>query len=164
MQIANIIEIAKLFLPIFIQLNKKELGNRKGIVFAIQKRSKTGKSVYLQKEIPTIVLGDLPEEKVKEKTEFAIEKIRRLIYFQTYKNSSSGGDVSSFESEDVPNKKFGGSIRTDNYFMSASGFPPHLDQKFLLELAIMTDQLSFYSAAQIDLVTWSEQKKWKKIS
>ena len=45
MQITNIIKALQLFLPLFIQLNKKELEDREGIVFAIQKRSKTGKSV-----------------------------------------------------------------------------------------------------------------------
>lgn len=161
MQITNIIKAVQLFLPLFIQLNKKELEDREGIVFAIQKRSKTGKSVFIQKEIKIITLGNLAEEKVAEKTTFAVEKIRRLIYSQKY-NKKSGGDISSFESENVSEKKFGGAIRTNNYFMSASGFPPHLDQKLLLELALMVNELSFYSAAKIDLITWSQQKKWKK--
>ncbi len=103
----------------FIEKNEAGLYGRKGCIF-LAYDIPTGRFVYLQ-------LGYIPAEKVAEKMFFATEKMYRVL---------EGNLITSFDTEDIDKKKFGGAIRLGRYIFSTSGFPTHMDQEFDLFLAI----------------------------
>lgn len=81
------------------------------------------------------VFGQLPEEEIREYTEFAQEKATRLA-----KNS---GDWTSWQSRDMNTtpKRYGGAIKTEDFILSFSGFKEEQDEAAMLVLATGTGML-----------------------
>lgn len=121
------------------------LFGRSGIVF-LAFNIKTGKFAYT-------VLGDLHPGNVAEKLFFATEKMRRLVAFRL---------VSSFEDENIFAGQFGGAIRLGDIILSASGFPPHMDQNFCLNVAQRAKVCDAYSASMIYDLTEEKIKYWSR--
>lgn len=109
---------AKQYFDYFVDQNSKRLHGRKGCIFVVYDIP-TGRFAYLQ-------LGYIPAEKVAEKMFFATEKMYRVL---------EGNLITSFDTEDIDLKHFGGAIRLGRYILSTSGFPPHMDQEFDLYIA-----------------------------
>lgn len=125
--VIRLFAIAKLLMPAFVKIHRDILGSRKGVYLAIRPIYKNvGEPVFGE------IIGELPCEKVEEKKKFAIEKINRM---------KTNGEYCSFQSENEEQKQFGGGIRATRYFISPSGFPPHLDQKFAIKVALMAEEL-----------------------
>ncbi|MCX6752771.1 MAG: hypothetical protein NTW62_00275 [Candidatus Nomurabacteria bacterium] len=148
MNYREVFKTADLLLSIFIENNKEKLDGRKGIVLVLKNNSDD----FMMHE----VIGEMSREKEKEKFEFACEKISRLVEINKYGEQH----LSSFQSEDIPNKKFGGAIKTADGYISASGFPPDLDHKFVLLLALMVGEIGFKTAAAIEKMSLVNKKKW----
>ncbi len=130
-----ILEQAVKLLPIFLNAHEKKLGDRKGIYLMIVSK---GKTTPIGR-----IIGVLPPEKVVVKADFAREKIKRIML--------NDHQYSSFESQNIAEMQFGGAIVTNNFIFSASGFPPALDEKFVLLLALMVSEISFQDAGQIEM-------------
>lgn len=157
MDIENLLfETAEILLPAFIKNHQKELGGRTGVYMAILK---IGETINVEQKIVTKLIGEIPLEKQNEKQRFAKEKVYRL--HERNRDSRDRTEFSSFDSEDPDRKKFGGGIRARDYYISVSGFPPHLDQKFVLLLCLFTKQLGFSLVDEIHTGTIIKQRKWK---
>lgn len=147
----RIFEAAKLFFPVFLEIHKDELGDKKGLLLVINEIANNKTGHYT-------VIGEVHEDKVTEKKEFAYEKVDRL----RERNQNGKEELTSFASEDVQNKKFGGGIKSKNYFLGASNLPPHLDQKFLVMLCLLTGELTHTSALQIMEESFLQRKAWEQ--
>ena len=145
----RLFETAKILLPIFIQNHKKQLGKITGVYMATCKVNLTRKKIV--KKITTELLGDIPKDKEQETEVLAKEKIIRLHCnnYGKYPDLHSDFQLSSFESEDLKNKKYGGGIRANDYYVSIHGFPHKLNQKFALLVCLTTEQISFGIAHNI---------------
>ena len=154
----NFYGIAKILMHAFIQANKEELDGREGVYLAVL--HKTANKEAMEKQVETILIGKMSKEKQAEKRTYAIEKVCRL--FMLNNSNKDGIHRSSFQSEDALNKMFGGGIMIDDCYIAVSGFPPHLDQKFVTLFALMTNRMSFYDAYYIDMLTLEKQQKWMK--
>jgi hypothetical protein len=155
-----IFQVAESILPGFIQAHQDELGDRKGLYAALLKKD-TSKTKNSRKETRVKRIGYIPKEKQNEKLEYAIEKVSRL-FFRNMTETGSNIELSSFESENVEKKQFGGGITCKDYYMSVSGFPPHLDQKFVLLVALCVGQITFKQAHDIYERSYLQQQKWIK--
>ncbi|MEQ1666255.1 MAG: hypothetical protein ABL927_12870 [Bdellovibrionales bacterium] len=147
----KIFEAAKLLFPAFLELHKDQLGDRKGIMIALNEISNSKSGHHF-------LIGEMPEEKTKERQQYAYEKIERL----RERNEKGFAELTSFASENAKEGKFGGGIKTKNYYMSGSGLPPHLDQKFMMLVALFVDELSFTAALQIMEESFLPRMAWEK--
>ena len=147
----KLFEAAQLLFPVFLATHEEQLGGRVGIVLVIAETT----DILSARDI---VLGVIHEEKVSEKRDFAYEKVERLYE----RNKENPNELSSFASENVEEKKFGGGIKTKKYFLGASGLPPHLDQKFLISLCLLLNELNYTDALQIMEESFSQRKTWDK--
>ena len=154
----QIFRVAEMLLPAFIQAHKAELGDRKGLYIALLKRG-TPKTENAREKALVKLIGYIPKEKQQEKMEYAMEKVSRLFY-RNMGMTESEIEFSSFESENAEKKEFGGGIRTLNFYIAVSGFPPHLDQKFVLLLSLIIEEMSFHNASVIHTGTLEKQRKW----
>ncbi len=143
--------IARALFPVFLEAHKDELGDKKGIVLVVNEisNSQSGNDA---------LLGEIPEEKIAEKRGFGYEKVERL----RERNSQGFAELTSFASENVEKKQFGGGIKTKNYYLGASNLPPHLDQKFLLTLALLVNELSYTDALKIMEESFLQRKAWEQ--
>ena len=130
----EVFKIAKLLLPAFIAVNAKELDGREGIHLAL---ARIDNDATTENKIISEMIGEVPDDKKEEKKGFAHEKVIRL----SERDHSGFNDVCSFETEDIPNKKYGGAIKSQSFYISASGFPPHLDQKFIILLCLLINNI-----------------------
>ncbi len=137
-------EAERLFNPWMEQMEPFLYG-REGIVLLVF-NTKTGKFLYT-------LLGKLPNEKVAEKLFFATEKMKRLAVT---------GEVSSFESENISLSQFGGAIRLGDIILSASGFPPHMDQNFCINVAQQAEVCDEFSANIIYNLTEEKIRFWSR--
>lgn len=113
---------ARLMLPHFISAHQSELHDRTGIVFA---------TCYAESPPKAELIGELEPDVFTAKRELAFEKIARIRH---------NGEFTSFQSENEAQRQFGGAIWVaPDLWLSASGFPPDLDQEFLLELCQKCD-------------------------
>ncbi len=152
MEKEKIFELAQLLLPAFLERYKNELGDRKGIYLALKEKISSS-----PREMSGKLIGFIPHDKINEKMRYAFEKIDRL----ERRRIAGYNEVTSFESENATAGQFGGSILTNNYFMSGSGFPPHLDQKFITTLSLLVDEINYEQAKIIELVSAEQCKKWQ---
>jgi hypothetical protein len=145
-RIERLFKLAHLILPAFIAANEDVLGNRKGIYLGIS---------WELSDIDSIphgqIIGDLPEEKADEKAEFVFEKIKRM------KNKK---ECCSFQSENEEKKQFGGGVLATEFYVAASGFPPHLDQKFCTTLCMLADEMTGDRYLEIQKHSSEQVKKW----
>lgn len=142
--IEKLFTLAHLFLPAFLEAHKKEVGKRTGIALAIQHQN----AVEL-KHVRKI--GTLDDKRFHEKSAFARDKIYRM--YET-------GDLCSFQSEDETKGQFGGGIRTKDFLIAPSGLPPHLDQEFAIQLAMLAGELCCVSAIAIKAVSYKRIQYW----
>jgi hypothetical protein len=157
-----IIEVAQQLLPIFIATNSKELGTKKGLCLAILDIDIPSID-NVKENIVTEFIGVIPENKLTEKQDFAIEKVLRLDDRNRNRRYLDVFELSSFDSEDEDKKQYGGGIRVKDFYLSASNFPPHLDQKFMLIVSVLCGQLTFTEAAKIDKDTFEKQRRWMSL-
>lgn len=146
---------ATLVFPTFIEAHEHMLGGRAALALGFNQGlvPVTGCSVHY--------LGTFPPGKAEEKEGLAIKKIRVL---QT-RNSADFPDVSSFQTEDETLKQYGGGVRVGDCYYSASGFPPHLDQKFIIAVLLVANLITMKDAAFIEELTYEKQKNWfEKVS
>lgn len=135
----KILKIAESFLPAFLKMHKDRLGDRKGIYLLIVLRTK---SVHQKRGE---VIGYLPPEKQLEKKGYAAEKLKRIILNKEY---------SSFQSENEKKGSFGGAIMPNNELhMSASGFPPDLDQEFNVLVSFFAGEMKMKNYIRIEAVS-----------
>ena len=146
-KIEHLFTLAKILLPAFIKAHKNVLGGRAGIYLAV--RIINGK---IEEPIEGKIIGQLTKEKVTEKQGFAEEKIKRMI---------SESNFCSFQSENEDEKQFGGGIRGTYYYIAPSGFPPHLDQKFALLLAITAGEIRAKRYVEIMEVSYDKVNYWR---
>ncbi len=144
----QIFDVAEQLLPTFITAHKDELGGREGIYITVAECTK-------KFEVRGCKIGNIPEDKIVEKDTLSHEKLNRLIQ----KNKEDPNQLSSFQSENIFKKEYGGAIFTGMYFLSGSGFPPHLDQKFMLLVAYVCGIISTAQMALIDIYTKDAQNR-----
>ena len=147
LRMQKIFNAAYMLLPAFLTLHEKTLGDRKGVYLAIREIGKNTSD-----PIEGGIIGFLPSDKIKEKKDFASEKINRMR-----KNNES----CSFESENIEDKQFGGGIKATDYYIAPSGFPPHLDQKFALMVCLMVDEISISQYTDIKEASLAKVNKWR---
>jgi hypothetical protein len=112
----------------FLEENKKELGDRKGLYLAGIDLKEGG---FLSSGM---ILGTLPPEKIIEKTGYAFEKLTRVI---------KGKYFTTFPTQDYSLGQYGGGIKIpDILALAGSGFPPNLDHKFLVEVLNLSGNLT----------------------
>ncbi len=123
-ELLKIMRIANRILPDFLTRHELELGGRKGIYVFIANTSKN----YLIGE----VVGVLPLDKIIPKYLIAFEKLTRL-----------DGDewLTTFPTQNYADGKYGGGVRSYSYLIAVSGFPPHLDHAFAVEVLREAGQL-----------------------
>ena len=126
-ELLEIMRIANLILPDFLTRHELELGGRKGVYVFLKETAKRSKN-YLTGE----VVGDLPTAKIAEKMRYAFEKLTRL-----------DGDewLTTFPTQNYADGKYGGGVRSYIYLIAVSGFPPHLDHAFAVEVLREAGQL-----------------------
>lgn len=98
--------------------------NRRGAVVTVRMDTRAG-------PIERVVLGDFPELGKEERyNQLAHEKIMRL--------SVNKDDVSSFETRNPEDDRWGGAIRSlpTNILLSCSGLPELLDEAYMLAVAV----------------------------
>lgn len=150
MNIDEIFKIAERLWPAFLEKHKDELNGKEGIRFAVKERISAN-----PREIVSKTIGILPAEKVDEKTFYSHEKITRL----ERRRIAGYDDVCSFESANEENKEFGGAILGHNYFLSGSNLPPELDQDFVIEVGLESDELTRNEADYIYIISEPMRKK-----
>ena len=127
----NFFAEAKRYLPEFIEKYKSELGGRAGGMLSL-KKAPTGTITPMSFANRTQLVGTVPGEKAPDYIFFSGEKNTRLEF-----NRKLGKNhISSFESENYDDKQYGGAILVPGYYVSFGGFPPHLDQKFVLDISL----------------------------
>lgn len=89
----------------------------------------------------TCTFGLLPEEEVREYTEFAQEKAARLAKNSNHWTSWQSRDM------DITPKRYGGAVRTSEYILSFSGFKEEQDEATMLVLAVGIGMLPGGAAA-----------------
>lgn len=149
-KIEHLFTLAKILLPAFIKAHKNVLGGRTGIYLAVRRIN--GR---IDEPIEGKIIGQLAKEKVSEKQGFAEEKITRM---------DSKSNYCSFQSENEDQKQFGGGIRGTYYYIAPSGFPPHLDQKFALLLAITAGEIRVSRYAEIVHASYTKVNYWRGIN
>ncbi len=144
----KLFEVARALLPAFMLAHKNELGGRTGIVLAIS----TGDA-----PIDTELLGELSHDVFHQKRDLAFEKLDRI---------KRNKEITSFRSENEELRQFGGGIQvSEDLWISASGFPPDLDQKFLLDLCEVCDLINYRYKGHIlsqsyeRVAYWEEKRK-----
>jgi hypothetical protein len=92
------------------------------------------KGGYLCVTMPTgtplcvLIVGEVePEEKAQKYFEFCQEKAKRL--------AANAGHVSSWQSRDESQNRYGGAIRTGKFILSFSGFPEDWDEACMVVAA-----------------------------
>lgn len=150
----KLFSIAENILPGFIETHKNELNGREGgqliaipRIYSSELNSNNGFFIK--------VLGNLPAEKRSQKETFARNKVNYL--------KSMLADisiVSSYSGWDEEKGIYGGGIKTRNYIIAFSGFPPHLDQKFCIILALALNELDMSQAAELENATKEMQKQY----
>jgi len=95
-------------------------------------------------EFVSIVGKPVPQEKWSAYSYNSEEKGARLIstHFEL-------GHMTSYESRDPDNGKWGGAIVADNYILSFSGLPEQADEAVMMAVAIELDLLSLINAEDI---------------
>lgn len=154
----KIFKIAKWLLPIFIAEHKDELGDKQGLQLALL-CTLCDRKVDLHKQVFRGLIGRMPKDKLVEKAGFATEKVIRL-YERNYVRGFDEAEYSSFESEDIENKQYGGGIFAGIFCISGSNFPPDLDQKFVIILSLLAGEIDFVRAGYIDVKTKEKQQYW----
>ncbi len=139
--------IAKWLMPAFLEIHENVLGGRQGIFLAIR-------HIYAEVDIPADgeIIGYLPSEKVEEKKSYGTEKINRM---------KINDEWCSLQSENEEAKQFGGGIRTTNFYMGPSGFLPHLDQKFVIMVALLAGELRVREYEQIMTLSLPGVNAWR---
>jgi hypothetical protein len=146
----QIFKIARLMLSAFLEQHTKELDGRKGVCLAVMTKGNGNGH-----QTATCVIGSLPEAKRQEKERFAKEKVARIQCL---------GEDTSFQSEDEKKQQYGGGIKVrDGLWVSASGFPPDLDEKFVLMLALMCDELNRQQYGIISELSSERRTHWKRL-
>lgn len=146
-RIERIFKVAELFLPTFIQLNKERLQERRGVALSVITILKDDESNIVGEDI---IIGDLPTEKKAEKLNFAREKISRIRKNKEY---------SSFESADDAKKQYGGGIKAnDTLYIAASGFPPDLDQEFIMLVSLIAGEMKMDNYNRIKILSYKSIK------
>jgi hypothetical protein len=81
-----------------------------------------------------VAIGTFPNEEGEEYAKFAVEKGQRVIETQK---------LTSYETRNEAENKYGGAIRTENYVLSFSGLSPDTaDEAVVLAIAYQVDLLS----------------------
>lgn len=146
----QIFKIARLMLPAFLEQHTKELDGRKGVCIAVM--AKGNGDGY---QTATCIIGSPPEAKRQQKERFAKEKVARI---------QSSGEDTSFQSENETKQQYGGGIKVRHgLWISASGFPPDLDEKFVLMIALMCDGLNSRQYGMIKELSFERRLYWKRL-
>lgn len=161
----NIIFAAESLWDVFLRTHAHELGERKGGVLQILPLPMDGSSSVeeLLSSIREISFGRLSEEKKQEKSEFARRKIAFLLTQYTDAKGYTGnydGPICSLEAEDEANGMYGGGIITDTHIIAFSGFPPDIDQKFVILAAETANNISKTKIIDIWFHSATNENKW----
>lgn len=74
-------------------------------------------------------IGECPEEKAEKYMRLSLEKGERLHYFQTH------NDISSWQSRNTSESRYGGAICAGPLILSFSGLPEYADEAAMIKLA-----------------------------
>ena len=88
-----------------------------------------------------VQIGECPPHKASEYFKFSLEKGERLFHHSNH--------VSSWQSRDDKNEKWGGAIIAGNYIVLFSGFPELLDEAVVLVLSLFFCWISHEKATGI---------------
>lgn len=145
-RIERLFKLAELFLPAFLEANKAELDGRTGIALLITS------NIDPNLEAVPRNIGGLSIDRFTDKCKFVREKITRM-----YNNN----EWCSFQSENEDQASYGGGIKASFVYIIPSGFPPHLDQKFALELAFIAEEISASEITFINTLSYSKIEYWR---
>lgn len=152
----RLLKLAKLLLPSFIEQHQEALKGRAGICLAVMTPGATKGF-----QTATCPIGNLPPERFGEEQHLAIEKVTRIQEF---------GHNTSFQTEDEEKGQYGGGIKvTDELYISASGFPPDLDQAFVVLLCDLCGLLNADRRMRIieesrdGRIRWQEKRKKQQV-
>ena len=93
----------------------------------------------------TAIVGVPPKEKLQKYYGFSIEKARRLLALPD--------NVSSYQSRDPENDRWGGAIRSEPIIISISGFPELWDEAISLTMAVRASSLRLETAREIAAIS-----------
>ncbi len=93
----------------------------------------------------TAFVGAPPSDKAQMYYGFSIEKARRLL--------DCSPDLSSYQSRDPENEKWGGAIRSEPIIISISGFPELWDEAIGLAMAVQASSLDLSKAREIAAIS-----------
>jgi hypothetical protein len=127
----KIFDIATFLFPLFLEMNQKILGGRKGMIVVVSE-------INVPSNTFEVILGEIPEEKLEEKRAYAKEKIARL----RERNAAGYSDTTSFNSDNPEEKQYGGAIRTKHFYFSGSGLLPKPEEEFLIILGLLAKELN----------------------
>ncbi len=162
----NIVFAAESIWDLFLRAHADELQGRKGgVLQLIPLPTATSLSSVedLLSSIREVSFGVISDEKRTEKTEFARKKIKSLLTPYLTNEGYRGnyfGPLSSFEQEDEQNGIYGGGIITDTHIIAFSGFPPDMDQKFVILAAEAANNISKARVMDIWLHSTANEQKW----
>lgn len=152
-RIERIFKLAELEFPAFLEAHRDELGDKIGIHIDIEPIATPSDSMRKDR-----MIGLIPYGKRAEKQGLAREKNFR----QKSRMADHPYECCSFESENVVAKEFGGGIKARDFFASGSNFPPHLDQKFMLHVLSLADEIDFAQCQKIMDASFLKRLKWEK--
>lgn len=93
----------------------------------------------------TAFVGTPPAEKAQKYYNFSIEKARRLL--------GRPSDLSSYQTRDPDNDRWGGAIRSEPNIISISGFPELWDEAIGLAMAVQSCSLNASKAREIAAIS-----------
>ena len=101
-----------------------------------------------------IPIGVCPDDRVEKCFRLSLEKGERLFINKTH--------VSSFQSRDIANKKYGGAITFPNLIISFSGLPELVDEAVMLVLAYKLGWMDW--AGVQNIITISQNPFFEKFA
>lgn len=128
MNAEQIINAAREILMEFVQKFPEEMDGRDGGHLVIQRIDAWG---YKHSKQIRLNVCDVSLKKFNSFRINATEKAKRLRE-QAIKN----GHISSWQSRDFDNKKYGGAIVAGNWILSFSGLPEKMDEYLMIKVAI----------------------------
>ncbi len=134
MRVEKIMATAQEILKELVVVFPKEMKGRDGGWLVIKKYREWG--FVHSKQIRMNVI-DVPKERFSSFRVNAKEKADRLRGM-----AIRDGHVSSWQSRDFDNKQYGGAIMAGNWVLSFSGLPEHMDEYFMIKLAVRLELIA----------------------
>lgn len=134
---SKILEVASQIVAASVKVPGNETPERQGGYLVIRDKH-NGTPLLIER------IGKCPVSNVKRYHGLALEKSERLSNTRL-----TGGHISSYQSRDTQNDKWGGAIIAGDLIVSFSGLKELFDEAVVLALALRMDWLGFQEVARV---------------